>query len=290
MSEQPTELACERLHPFMQTLWRRAHGRACRLHADSVSLEHLVGAAMEDEDSAAYALVEHAFADPETISNEMLALSPGVMVVSSKATLPFSPRAMDVLAIACAARATDDDDKVSVALLLEAAVAGFDAAVRDEFAQAGFQARTDVPNTVIEPLPASPFSLFTKRGLQALSRANQIAHQQGEQAIGPAQLVLGSLRLAPELAASHGVSWTAASSLLAGHARDETPLAARTLGSDTALVDFLAQLPDGAGSLGLLTACHGPDTPEIKELLLRHKVTEALIARSLTAFEDPESD
>ena len=37
----------------------------------------------------------------------------------------------------------------------------------------------------------------------------------------------------------------------------------------------------------MMGACLADATPELKQLLLRHKVTEALIARSTGVFEDP---
>ena len=67
---------------------------ALSLHADAVSREHLVCVLLSDEESALSELVEHAFADPETLHQDALALAPGILVVGSGATKPFSVRAV----------------------------------------------------------------------------------------------------------------------------------------------------------------------------------------------------
>ena len=70
----------------------RAARYALRLHAEELAIEHLFASLLEDEECGATRLVLHAFADPETLAVEVLALCPGIMVVGSEHCLPFSVR------------------------------------------------------------------------------------------------------------------------------------------------------------------------------------------------------
>ena len=79
---------------YLEASRARAAELALTLHADVVSREHLVCALLSDEESALYELVEHAFADPETLYEDTLALAPGILVVGSGATRSFSVRAV----------------------------------------------------------------------------------------------------------------------------------------------------------------------------------------------------
>ena len=55
--------------------------------------------------------------DPSGFANEMLALSPGMMVVGTSAALPFSPRAVDALRAARDAAREAGAEAVSVAAI-----------------------------------------------------------------------------------------------------------------------------------------------------------------------------
>lgn len=279
----------ERLHAHVGVLLARAGRRALRLHADSVTLEHLVGAVMEDEDCAASQAVLHAFADPETLSAELLALSPGVMVVGSGSTLPFSQRAIEALRGARDEAAERGAEEVTEAVVLLHAVRRLPDDARAALAEAGFaEERLHArPGAGLVAASGPLFKHFSTGGKQALSTANKASAQAREESIGPGQLVLACLAVAPALAADSGLTASRARPALMGRTADPTPPAPRLLPPDPGLVAFLGRLPAGSGSLTLLHACHGAATPEMRELLVRHKVTEALLERSQGAFEDP---
>lgn len=282
--------AIGRLHGGLLRLLERAGARALRLHSERVTLEHLVGASVEDEESAAYQVVEHAFADPDTLSQELLALSPGVMVVGTASTLPFSPAAVRALS---AARDAAAGGEVGPGLLLAAAAAELPADVRADLASAGLVAAAP-PRDPQAPRAPSPetggeslFRRFSQPAKRAASQASREASAARETSIGPARLVLACLRVEPELEGTCGLSGARARAALAGRSADPEAPAARPLDLDPALVDFLEALPAGADSLDLLVACHRAAGPELGELLARHKVTEALLERSRGAFADP---
>ena len=291
----------ERLHDYMTALFGLASARALRLHAEAVSVEHMVGAAMEDEDSAAYCAVEHAFADPETLAHEMLALSTGIMVVGSGAALPFSVLALEALRRAHAsALAGGADERVEPEAILRAAAGVLPPAAGDALEASGFPApESDAPDAPDAPgdagdgpdAPARPegfFARFSDPAKAALSRASKAASLASEASIGPARLIVACLETDGGLSGRLGVSVHGARSALGRHTVDATEPAPRELGPEPDLIAFLRTLPAGAGSLELLAACHGEaGTPEMAELLRRHMVTPALLERAAGAFSDP---
>ncbi|TDJ71732.1 MAG: hypothetical protein E2O39_07900 [Planctomycetota bacterium] len=281
--------AIARLHAHVGVLLERAGQRALRLHADEVTLEHLVGAVMEDEECAASQAVLHAFADPETLSVELLALSPGVMVVSSASTLPFSPRAFEALVGARDDAAERGADEVTEAVLLLHSARHLPEDVRAAFAEAGYgeERLSAQPGQGLVAASGPLFKHFSTAGKRALSNANKASARAREDSIGPGQLFLACLEVAPALAGDSGLGAARARAALAGRTADPTPPAPRLIPPDERLLAFLGRLPAGGGSLALLHACHGAGTEEMRELLVRHKVTEALLARAMGAFEDP---
>ena len=78
------------LSKYLQSAHAEATELALKLHSDEVTLEHLTCALLSDEESAICELVEHAFADPETLYEDALALTPGILVVGSG---PHAPSA-----------------------------------------------------------------------------------------------------------------------------------------------------------------------------------------------------
>ena len=84
------------LSTYLQAAHARAVELALTLHSEEVTLEHLICALLSDEESAICELIEHAFADPETLYEDALALTPGILIVGSSATRPFSVRAVEV--------------------------------------------------------------------------------------------------------------------------------------------------------------------------------------------------
>lgn len=279
------------LSPYMVRLLASAHGRALRLHADVITLEHFVGAALEDEDSAAVSIVEHAFADPETVAIELLALSPGVMVVGSTASLPFSTRSLDALSAARAIAVRGTWPEVTPGHVLAAAAGELEDEIQRDLEQAGLTASSETsPGLEGTPgvQPDGPlFKHFSGNARQALSRANRAAHRGREASIGPAQLFLACLEVAGELEGQVGLSHSKARLVLGGRTADLTPPSARELPPDEAFGPFLAALPAGAGSRELLVAAHAHGSDELRQLFERHKVTEALLERASGAFDDP---
>lgn len=279
----------QRLHPHVGVLLERAGRRALWLHADAVTLEHLIGAVMEDEECAASQAVLHAFADPETLSIELLALSPGVMVVGSVSTLPFSQCGLEALIGARDEAVERGADEVTEAVVLLHSARHLAEDARASVAEAGYSEERlhPQPGQGLVATSAPLFKHFSTGGKRALSIANKASARAGEDAIGPGQLVLACLEVAPALAGDSGLGLARARAALAGRTADPTPPAPRLLPPDEVLLAFLGRLPAGAGSLALLHACHGAGTAEMRELLVRHKVTEALLERALGAFEDP---
>ena len=114
------------LAPYLRGLLDNGVRRALWMHAEQVHLEHVLGATVGDEDSAAGQVIEHAFADPETIDMELLALSPGLMVVGAKAVLPFSLGALAALREARTRALGEDQEQLGCADLARARGHDFD--------------------------------------------------------------------------------------------------------------------------------------------------------------------
>ncbi|MCP3915077.1 MAG: hypothetical protein GY711_05945 [bacterium] len=286
----------ERGHPYLAALLERAGRRALRMHADEVTVEHVFGACMEDEDSAAHQVVVHAFADPETLDVELLALSPGTMVVASGAALPFSPLALDALRAARGTALESGASVVSDASVMLQCVAALPEDVANDLASAGYDA-TALAATAAETSDDAPaidpdsalFRHFTDAGKRALSLANKAAFAAREPSIGPARLVAGLLAAQPALETQSGLTGSRASNVLNGRTVDPSPIPHRPLPPGEDLAQLLRVLPSNAGSIEILIAGHSSTTGELRELLQRHKVTESLLERAREAFHDPDS-
>jgi ATP-dependent Clp protease ATP-binding subunit ClpA len=285
------ERILQALAPHGRALFARAAEEALRLHAEEVTVEHLLMSTMADEDCGAHALVLHAFADPETIRAETVALAPGVMVVASGATLPFSPRALAALLGARQSAADDDAPEVEAEHLLRAALGALADAGREALRSAGLALE---PSASPADDPAGRaargpplFERFSSDAKRALASANKGAAEAALAAIAPAHLVVGCLRAVESLAEVAGLTWQRARLLLAAEGVDPTPLSERSLPAERALVRLLERLPPAAGSVALLGEMLAGGSPELVQLLGRHKITPALVQRGLTAFPDP---
>jgi ATP-dependent Clp protease ATP-binding subunit ClpA len=280
-----------RLGPYARNLLEAAGRHALRIHAEFVTPDHLLSTLMADEACGAHAAVLHAFADPSTIAEEALAISPGWMVVASGSTLPFSARAADALASAAARAASDCAEDVRLSDLRMASEAALDDEVRTALRAAGY-VETLLP---AEGLPAEgrkpsfPASRrFTPAAKRALSAANRLAASERAASISPAHLFLAALLEDPGEAAAAGLAFARARSLLAGRTKDTSEPPERLLPPDPSLVRFLADLPASAGSLDLLRRFHGGATPELSAILDRSKVNAAYLDRARGAFGDPD--
>lgn len=266
---------------------------ALELHADEAGPEHLLCALMLDEDCAAHRAVLHAFADPETIAEEARALAAGILVTGSAASLPFSTGGVLALEGARRTAAQRSEPGVAPAHLLHAAAAQLPPDLQGELFDAGFEP-TDLRQAFGAAVPSgavreagSLFGAFTDEAKRLLSLAARVARQGGDAAIGPAHLLLAGLASEPALERAGGLSAARARMLLRGRTRDATPPRTSALGADEDYLAFLEGLAPSAGSLHLLARFHAGGTPLLAQLLARHRVTTALLERSLEAFRDP---
>lgn len=274
--------------PILGRLMEAAQARALRLASDAVTLEHLLGAALEDEDTAAHQAVVFAFADPETLDQEVLALTDGLMVVGSKAVLPFSTLGIQVLerargaASAAGAGTVDLHDLVreAIALIPEAAREalegiGFDAAAVAARASDGAGVAADGPL----------FKCFSEDGKRALSLACKSAASGRETTISPGRILIGALQ-ASGAGEVGGLRPNVAREALRGATADPTPPPDRTVPPDPEFELLVGRLGPRADSIDLLLACHREGSDELKAALERHKVTLALLERARAAWAD----
>ena len=278
-----------RLTPTGQRLLAAARDYALSIHADEVGPEHLLCALMTDEECAAHRAVEHAFADPETIAAETLALASGILVSGSVASLPFSPGGVLALERARALAAERRDGAVREAHLLVAAVGALPGEAGEELAAAGWSSSGALElgsGDGAVPVEGPLFRQFTDDAKRALSAAARTARQDRATSIGPAHLVLACLGAGTELPRAAGLSASRARSILRGRTHDESPPAPRAIAPDDALVGFLEGLEPGSGSLELLRRFHGGASAELAQLLARHRVSVALVDRVQPAFRD----
>ena len=261
---------------------------AARLHADEVGPEHVLCTLMDDENSAAYRAVVHAFADPATIADETRAMAAGITVSGSAASLPFSELGVRALRGARALASRRGDATVELAHLLEATFAQFDADLRAAFEAAGWNSTAEPPAAQASEGGGHLFRNFSDPAKRAMSAAARLARQDGVRSIGPAQLALACLQADPNVERGSGISAARARLLLRGHAEDLTAVSTPALPPDEALIRFLSGLRRDADSLALLAHFHSGRTPELAGVLARHKVTVALLARAGGAFSDTD--
>ena len=284
--------AAAKLEPYARSLLSEAGACALRLHAETVTADHLLVAAMSDPDCAAYEAVVHAFADPATIAHEALATAPGVMVVASDSIRAFSTRGLSALVRARERAVRGEAHDVTEHDLLRHAFEELDEVDRAALREAGFagESTSGAPRASADPELTEKdalFKHFSPSARKSLSAANRIAAAFGTESIGPAALFLGALKIAEGGSDSIGIGYRRAERLLAGHAADDLPPPPRALPADAGLVRFLARLAAPATSLELLECYFSGETSELAQVLQRHKVTPALVNRSRGAFFDP---
>lgn len=274
----------ERLEPYARGLLRRAGAHALRLHAETVSPEHLLWALMEDSRSAAHAAVLHAFADPGTIAEEVLAISPGLLVVASGSTLPFSVRAVEALT---RAQAAAGEGLVDVPGLFVRSVSALDDPEREALRGAGLSAGIPDETGAAGALGPGFFKHFSMPAKRVLSASNRLAANDRSPSISHVHILLACLQEDEGLAARTGVSYRRARMLFSGSTRDDTAPRPRALPADPSMIEFLEGVPAGSDSLAVLARFHAGVTPELAQILVRSKVTTALLERARNAFQDP---
>ena len=274
--------------PSMRTMMQRANQRALELHAQSLTIEHLVEVALKDEDSAAWQAVSFAFADPTTLSQEILALSDGLMVVGSKAVLPFSPLSVVSLQEARQGAAQRAASGVLLTDVLEKACQNLPAEICAHLNAAGLLLETlvhaDEEGTALScegPL----FRHFHNDARRALSLACKTTAQENLGAISPAHLILGTLQASSNKNLA-GLSLSAAREVLRGRTADPSPPVYRELEANPQLVELLQALRSDADSLDLLLACHQHGSEELRAALDRHKISPTLLQRARSAWHD----
>lgn len=289
----PSRAAAERLEPYARSSLQRAESLARRLHADELVPEHWLAALLEDEDCAATRIVLHAFADPATIGAEVLALCPGIMVVGSGRTLPFSVRGVRALRAARVRAAARRADTLEVGDLFSSALGELEARASERLAplagvhlEAGAEDPDDASARVLST-EGTLFRDYAPAGLRALGASARLAGGMGRTAISPAHVVLGALEVDDSLRARTGLTASRARLALSGVDEDPTPLPERTLPWSAELHALLEALPPAAETSAVLGWMLERGKSELVLLLERQKVTGALLARCRSSFQDP---
>jgi hypothetical protein len=284
----------ERLAPYAQASLGRAAELARRLHAEELVPEHWLAALLADEDCGATRIVLHAFADPGTIGGEVLALCPGIMVVGSGRTLPFSVRALAALhgarelaAARSAASLEPGDLCLAASRVLDPRVAARLAPLADADLEAAGEAAGAAKAALLAVPSRSLFENYSQTGLRALGASARAAGTLGRTAIAPAHLVLGCLEADEGLRQRTGLTAVRARLAFAGLDEDPTPLPERNLAASGALRDLLRSLPHASGTVAVLGWFLASGSGELVALLKRQKVTWSLFERCRDAFSDP---
>jgi len=274
---------------YLDAARARAAELALALHAEVVSREHLVCALLSDEESALYELVEHAFADPETLYEDALALAPGILIVGSGATKPFSVRAVRAARAAVELARGAGLARVDPACVLRAACAELPEEALGALVEAGCDPDA-VPLSGERgelPMGTHLFHPFGDEARRTLTSASRLAAKDGRGALSPADLVAGALGEDADLTRAFGVDKSSAINLLRPCADDTTHPEPRTLDDAVELSQLFSSLPEEGGSLDLLEKILAEPEEELAQVFLRQKVTVALLERSRATFVDP---
>ena len=291
--------AVTRLGAYARAALETAARHAHRLHAREVSPEHLLSSLFLDESAAATRLVLFAFADPETLAIELLALSPGILVVGSDRSLPFSVRGVRVLECARGRAIEAGAAAVTPRHLLACALGELDPEALGPVAAVGLPlealSRTEEPPQPLpqgnpeDPIPPQGplFARFAQDARRALGLAARAARAWRREAISPAHLTLGALEADGSLAEALGVRPNRVRMALGGRDDDSTPLEPRQLPLDGDLAALLADLEEDASTLAILGRILAGGSEETRLLLRRQRVTWELFERAQDSFQDP---
>jgi hypothetical protein len=283
------------LGPFVQEALARAERFAWRIHAEEVTVEHLFHEILADEESGAAQVALFAFADPETLAAELLAICPGISVVGSGRCLPFSARGVRALRAARALAARGAAPLVEPAHLLGPAWDELEPAARASLATAQGRRGPDPAPAASAPRSASAglddsgplFRAFSNSAKRALSAAANQAARSGRPAIAPAHLWIGILEIEPELQVRGGLSAARARQAIGPLDADPSEPEARRLPLSAGLRDFLGVLAPGADSVELLAHLLATGEPQMRQIFLRQKVTAEVLERSRGRILDP---
>lgn len=284
----------ERLAPYARGLLDRCGEFALSLHADELGPEHLLASLMDDEPCGAHQLALHAFADPQTISNEARALAAGIMLSGSSASLPFSALGVRALRRARADAAERRSSSVDPSHLLLASFEELDPNTREQLEDSGWS-RAALGALATPAGPGAPsvidqgalFRSFSDDAKRLLSAAGKLARQHEHASISPGHLLLASLASNMALERAAGIPPSRVRIALRGRLEDHTKAPGGPLPLDDAAEAFLAHLRPGATTTQLLATFHAGGTPDLAQVLTRHKLTPALFERVGEGFEDP---
>lgn len=284
-------MATDRLSPYLRRAVDAARERALAIHADELAREHLMERLFADEDSALSRAVLDAFADPEGMAVESLALSPGILVVGSGEATPFSTRAVDAIRRARARAIDRGAREVTPRDVLEGCVPELADEARDALTAAGLRedARDDAAGGD-SPIRAEGhlFHAFSNDARRMLVAAAREAHRAEEPSISPARLLLAALAADRALGEATGLTGHRARMVLDGRTVDDTPPPPRAVPDDPAFTAFLDALPRDAGSLEVALAVLTDPKDELAQVLLRQKVGPERLDAARAAFQDPD--
>lgn len=282
-----------RLAQHARALLDRCGDYALQIHADEVGPEHLLSILMEDEECAAHRAAVHAFADPATIAEEVRSLSNGILIGGSAAALPFSPFGVRALRAARSCAAQRGDAAVEVGHLLLGSFTALPDDVRATLEDAGWSpdgAALLIPaggaGKVVDSGPL--FRCFSDDAKRLLSAAARLARAAPAPSVSAAHLFLACLQLGARIERAAGVPASRARLALRGRSADTSRVEGAPLPIDQALEAFLGGLEPGADTLALLQRFHAGGTSELAQVLLRQRITPALLERARGAFRDPD--
>ncbi|HIF41799.1 MAG TPA: hypothetical protein EYQ74_11950 [Planctomycetes bacterium] len=282
--------ALAELAPYLRGLVENGVRRALWLHADQVHQEHVLGAVLGDEESAAGQVIEHAFADPETLDTELLALSPGLMVVGAKAVLPFSSESLAVLKKARSRALDQARTQLGAAGLAEACAEALPRAVQEALGKPDWP-HDEGDEGVQAPKRLNPdghlFQGLSGAAKRSLVRACRSAHGRKERSITSLGLLLATLEEDPALRSASGWSPGKIRSAAEGQTPPASDPPEGPLTPSPALAALLTRLPSGADSLDFLAASLAGAEAELAACLSRHRITPDLVERARGAFRDP---
>jgi len=278
-----------KLAPYARETLERAAEHALRLHAREIAPEHVLTTLLRDESAGGTRLVLHAFADPDTLASEIQAMSPGVMVVGARQTLPFSVRGVRALERSRAEARAAGAAEVDPAHVFLAAWRCLEEDQVSALETAG--ARITLPtldcNEPGEPDEAPLLCFFSDAARRSLAAARRLAHRRDRAAIGPAHMLAGALEVDAPLCRTTGLTVARLQTALADRDADETLPERRLLAPDLALRGLLDELPEEADTVALLGWSLRHGSPALRELFRRQKVTVELFETAGDAFGDP---
>ena len=284
-----------RLAPYARHSLEEAARFAHRLHADELTVEHLFSALLFDEESGAAQVVLHAFADPETLATEILAMCPGITVVGSARCLPFAPGGVRLLLAARARAAAAGAARVEPLHLLAESLGELPGPIRSTLREAG------VPDPDTWPAARTPgsgeapvdevgalFRNFSNDSKRALSAAGHQAVRLGRGSVSAAHVLLGCLEVDGDLRQASALTPARARAAIGRDDADESLPPPRELAPSPELLSFLGHAPEAADTVGLLGLLLERGEPELQQLFLRQKVAPEVVERCRGELTDPE--